>query len=151
METTDAIDQRFTVREFLDTPVEAETIRELLELASRAPSGGNVQPWLIDVVAGDAMTRFRDFLAERDMEAAGYEIYPADLWEPHKSTRFEVGMQLYDSLGIARDDKGARFTQMLRNYDFFGAPASKLTGTVSKIFCACQTAQRRNVLYFWNG
>ncbi len=124
METADAIDQRFTAREFLETPVEPETIRELLTLASRAPSGGNVQPWLIDVVAGDAMVRFRSFLAERPMEAAGYEIYPAELWEPHRSSRFEVGMQLYDSLGIARDDRAARGEQMMRNYDFFGAPAT---------------------------
>ncbi len=124
METPDAITGRFSVRQFTDTPVEAETLRGLLELASRAPSGGNVQPWWIDVIHGPSMARFREFLAEREMEAAGYEIYPADLWEPHRGTRFEVGMQLYESLGIARDDKAARFGQMLRNYTFFDAPAA---------------------------
>jgi nitroreductase len=124
MDVSTAVDRRSSIRAFLDTPVSNEVIGELLRKASRAPSGGNVQPWRIYVVNGDSMSRFRSLLAEREIEQAAYEIYPPGLKEPYKTARFSLGMQMYDLLGIARDDKAARFAQMLQNYTFFGAPAA---------------------------
>ncbi len=124
MNVSTAVDRRSSIREFLSTPVSSEAIGELLTKASRSPSGGNVQPWRIYVVNGDSMIRFRAMLTDRDMEEAAYEIYPPGLKEPYKTSRFTIGMQMYDTLGIARDDKEARLGQMLKNYDFFGAPAA---------------------------
>lgn len=124
MDVSTAVDRRSSIRAFLDTPVSDDVIAELLTKSSRSPSGGNVQPWRIYVVNGDSMTRFREFLSGRDMEEAAYEIYPPELKEPYKTARFTIGMQMYDKLGIARDDKAARFGQMMKNYDFFGAPAA---------------------------
>lgn len=124
MDVSTAVDRRSSIRAFLDTPVADEAIAELLTKASRAPSGGNVQPWRIYVVNGDAMVRFREMVAGSDIEQAAYEIYPPGLKEPYKTARFELGMQMYDLLGIARDDKAGRFGQMLKNYEFFGAPAA---------------------------
>lgn len=124
MDVSTAVDRRSSIREFLDTPVSNEVIGELLAKASRAPSGGNVQPWRIYVVNGDSMIRFGEMLTGRDMEEAAYEIYPAGLKEPYKTSRYTIGMQMYDTLSIARDDKAARFGQMLKNYEFFGAPAA---------------------------
>ncbi len=115
---------RKTIRQFLDTPVSDEQIKELLIKASRAPSGGNVQPWRIYVVGGDTMSSFLDFIGSRQIEKPGYDIYPADLWEPHRTNRFTVGEQMYELLGIAREDKPARFARMAENYRFFGAPAA---------------------------
>jgi nitroreductase len=122
MDVSDAIRRRKSIRAFLDTPVDDATIAELLELAARAPSGGNVQPWRIYVVGTDAMPRFREFLAGREMEAPGYEIYPPGLWEPYRTNRFTLGEQMYAQLGIPREDKVARFAHLARNYEFFGAP-----------------------------
>ena len=124
MDVSTAVDRRSSIREFLDTPVPNEIIGELLTKASRAPSGGNVQPWRIYVVNGASMVDFREMLAAREIEQAAYDIYPPDLKEPYKSSRFTIGMQMYETLGIAREDKAARFGQMLRNYEFFGAPAA---------------------------
>jgi len=124
MDVSTAVDRRSSIREFLDTPVSNEVIGELLTKASRAPSGGNVQPWRIYVVNGESMTAFGEMLAGREIEQAAYDIYPPSLKEPYKTSRFTIGMQMYDKLGIARDDKAARFEQMLRNYEFFGAPAA---------------------------
>ncbi|MGH1504220.1 MAG: nitroreductase [Acidimicrobiales bacterium] len=124
MDVTTAVDRRMSVREFLPTPIADDTIRELLDKASRAPSGGNVQPWRIYVVNGDSMDRFKALLVERKMEPASYEIYPSGLKEPYRTERFDLGMAMYDLLGIARDDKAGRGAQMLRNFDFFGAPAA---------------------------
>ncbi len=124
MDVSTAVDRRSSIRAFLDTPVSNEAIADLLTKAARAPSGGNVQPWRIYVVNGDSMVRFRETIASRDIEEAAYEVYPSGLKEPYKTARFDLGMQMYDKLGIARDDKAGRFGQMLKNYEFFGAPAT---------------------------
>jgi nitroreductase len=122
MDVSDAIRRRKSIRAFLDTPVDDATIAELLELAARAPSGGNVQPWRIYVVGADTMPRFQEFMAGREMETPGYEIYPPGLWEPYRTNRFALGEQMYAQLGIPREDKTARFAHLARNYEFFGAP-----------------------------
>lgn len=124
MDVSQAVARRKSVRQFTADPVSDDTLRELLELAARAPSGGNVQPWRIYVVNGDSMTRFRDFIADQPIEPGEYDIYPADLWEPYRTNRFALGEQMYATLGIGREDKAGRFEQFAKNGDFFGAPAA---------------------------
>ncbi|MGA9277139.1 nitroreductase [Ilumatobacter sp.] len=124
MDVTEAVNRRKSVRAFLPDPVDDAVIAELLTAASRAPSGGNVQPWRIYVVNGESMTRFREFLADRQPGAAAYDIYPPKLHEPYRSSRFKIGEQMYASIGIERDDKAGRFAQFAQNLDFFGAPAA---------------------------
>jgi nitroreductase len=121
---TDAVNTRRSVRAFLPDPVSDETIARLLTTASRAPSGGNVQPWRIYVVNGDSMTRFLDFLSGRPIEPPAYDIYPSPLGEPYRSSRFKVGEDMYATLGIERDDKAGRLAQFAKNMQFFGAPAA---------------------------
>lgn len=123
MNVTDAVNARRSIRAFLDTPVDDELIVELLTTASRAPSGGNVQPWRIYVIGSATMPAFLDHLGAREMERPGYAIYPPDLWEPYRTNRFAVGEQMYALLGIPREDKEARLARMAENYRFFGAPA----------------------------
>ena len=102
-----------------------EVLRQLLEKASRAPSGGNLQPWRVFVINGDTMPRFLEFLAGRqEREAAEYAIYPKDLSSPYRDSRFKVGEDMYALLGIGRDDKPARFAHLARNFSFFDAPAA---------------------------
>ena len=124
MNVVDAVHARRTVRAFLPDPVGDDTITELLAAASRAPSGGNLQPWRIYVLNGETMTRFREHLAgQPPMETPEYAIYPDDLVEPYRTNRFEVGEEMYALLGLDRDDKMGRLMQLARNGDFFGAPA----------------------------
>jgi nitroreductase len=121
---SEAVAKRRSTRAFLDTPVSDDTIRELLEKAVRAPSGGNVQPWRIFVVNGAAMERFLEFLATRtEPEATEYDIYPKGLKEPYRSSRFKLGEDMYELLGIPREDKAGRFARLAENFRFFGAPA----------------------------
>jgi len=58
LDVREAIASRRSIRDFLPTPVPGETIRRVLAAASRSPSGGNVQPWHVDVVAGEPLARF---------------------------------------------------------------------------------------------
>ena len=125
MNVNDAVRARRSVRDFLPDPVGDDVVRELLEGASRAPSGGNLQPWRIYVVNGSSLTRLREFLRDQPpIEAAEYEMYPPKLWEPYRTSRFENGEQLYGVLGVGRDDKAERARWFTRNDDFFGAPCA---------------------------
>ena len=125
MNVTEAVAARRSIRSFLDTPVSDSLLRELLEKAARAPSGGNVQPWQVRVING---TRTHDFLAhlqnQEIREQPAYDIYPKDLPSPYRDSRFKVGEDMYGLLGIPREDKAARFAHLARNYEFFGAPAA---------------------------
>lgn len=127
MQIRDAIASRRSVRHFLDTPVPADTIRRVLQLAVRAPSGGNLQPWHLHVVGGDRLDALKTTMRERVQEApAGegteYDIYPRELVAPYRDRRFAVGEAMYARLGIPREDKAARLAWFARNYQFFGAP-----------------------------
>jgi len=119
------VHRRSSIRQFLPDPVDDDTIRALLADASRAPSGGNVQPWRIYVVNGPSMARLREFLpTQPPVEAPEYDIYPKGLTEPYRTARFELGEMMYATLGIAREDKAGRLAQFAHNGDFFGAPAA---------------------------
>lgn len=125
MNVVDAVHARSSIRDFLDTPVDDQVLRDLLTDAARAPSGGNVQPWRAYVVNGPSMARLREFLpSQPPIESPEYDIYPKSLTEPYRTNRFTVGEQMYALLGIPREDKPARLTQFARNGDFFGAPAA---------------------------
>lgn len=124
MQVTEAVMNRRSVRGFRPEPVAPELLTALLETASRAPSGGNVQPWRLYLVNGDAMVRFREHLTtQAPMDAPEYAIYPDELAEPYRTNRFQVGEDMYALLGLSRDDKAGRLQQLARNGDFFGAPA----------------------------
>ena len=122
---SEAVSKRSSIRAFKDSPVDSNIIREILSLSSRAPSGGNVQPWKIYVLNGQSM---QDFLLFQKSwiqpEKEAYSIYPPQLKEPYRTSRYELGEQMYELLGIARDDKDARLTQVMQNFKFFGAPAA---------------------------
>lgn len=124
MDVSEAVRRRKSVRQFTDRPVSDDSIRELLDGAARAPSGGNVQPWRIYVLNGASMARFRAFIADQPIEAGEYDIYPPSLWEPYRTNRFAIGEAMYATIGIERDDKAGRLAQFAKNGDFFGAPAA---------------------------
>ena len=125
MKVSDAVAQRKSIREFLDTPISSELVKSLLIKASRAASGGNLQPWKIYVLNGKSMDDFLIFQQAWDEpEQPAYDIYPSKLKEPYRTSRFELGEQMYSLLGIPREDKDARIAQVMKNFEFFGAPCA---------------------------
>lgn len=128
MKTSDAIRTRVSVRAFTDQPVNDGTIREILDIARRAPSGGNLQPWLVYVLNGAVRDRFVDLIETRLQhhpmgETPDYHVYPPDLQQPYRARRSRVGQMLYELLGIPREDRAGKLAQFARNYRFFDAPA----------------------------
>lgn len=129
MNVSDAVKSRFSVRAFKPDPVPAETVRTLLEAASRAPSGGNLQPWRVVALAGAPLEALKAHVAATpDGEPPEYQVYPSNLWEPLRTRRFGVGEDLYASIGIAREDKPARREQFAKNGQLFGAPVGVFFG-----------------------
>jgi nitroreductase len=126
---SEAVARRMSTRAFLPTPVPNDVLADVLARATRAPSGGNVQPWRLFVLNGEAKARFSALmetrLAENPVgEPPDYAVYPPELKEPYRTRRYAVGEAMYELLGIPRSDKLARLLWLQNNDRFFGAPAA---------------------------
>ena len=125
MDVSSAVKTRQSIRAFLNKKVENSLVKDLLIKSSRSPSGGNLQPWKIFVLNGESMQSFLKFQEKWEIpETPKYEIYPPKLKEPYRTSRFELGEQMYETLGITRDDKEGRIAQVMKNFQFFGAPCA---------------------------
>lgn len=138
----DAITARHSVRAFLDTPVATETIKDILNVAARAPSGTNTQPWKVYVVTGQKRAEMiervcaaqqalfqQPELAEQYQETFAY--YPETWISPFIDRRRANGWGLYGLLGIQKGEKEKMAAQQLRNFQLFDAPVG-LFFTVNK-------------------
>lgn len=135
----EAITSRRSVRAFLPKPVSREDIQELLEVAARAPSGSNTQPWKVYVLTGATRQRLSDAIMATylDPEKVSehkeeYNYYPVQWVAPYVDRRRKVGWDLYALLGLTRENKSGMQAQHGRNYQFFDAPVG-LIFTIDRI------------------
>jgi nitroreductase len=129
MNVSEAIKGRISTRAFTSADVDEHDLRQILEIARWAPSGGNCQPWHVYGLASAGMARFRKELADVIVsdpmgEETEFHIYPPNIKEPYRSRRFKCGEDLYAAISIPRENKPARLMQLAKNYEFFGAPAA---------------------------
>ncbi len=127
MNVEEAVRTRMSCRAFLDQPVSAETLREILDTARQSPSGGNLQPWHVYALTGEPLREFLGIIrgkiaAHPRGEGSEYDIYPPKLKEPYRSRRYQCGEDMYATIGVQREDKFGRLMQFARNFEFFGAP-----------------------------
>ena len=134
-----AITSRRSIRAFLPKPVERADIERILEVAARAPSGTNTQPWKVYVLTGQARERLSEAIlaVNADPEQARqhteeYAYYPREWISPYVDRRRKVGWDLYSLLGLTRDNKAGMAAQHARNYRFFDAPVG-LIFTIDRI------------------
>ncbi|WP_314435187.1 nitroreductase [Massilia timonae] len=128
-----AITSRRSIRAFLDKPVAREDIARILDVAARAPSGTNTQPWKVHVLTGAARARLSSAIlaAYANPEQAAqhqeeYPYYPREWVSPYIDRRRKVGWDLYGLLGLTRDDKAGMAAQHGRNFTFFDAPVGMI-------------------------
>jgi nitroreductase len=127
-----AIATRKSVRAFLPTPVPRVTLEEILAVASRSPSGSNIQPWKVRVVMGDARAQLTQAILtaiSRDgpeKYQREWNYYPVQWREPFLGRRRKIGWDMYGLLGVKKGDFEAADRARLRNYEFFGAPAGMI-------------------------
>ena len=125
MNVSEAVKSRSSIRSFLPKEIPNSLIKELLQKSSRAASGGNLQPWKIYILNNGSMKNFLEFQSQWiKPENPAYEIYPSKLKEPYRTSRYELGEQMYELLGISREDKDGRIRQVMKNFEFFGAPCA---------------------------
>jgi nitroreductase len=124
-----AIATRQSIRAFLPKAIPRATIDEILQLAARAPSGTNTQPWKATVLTGTAKQRLSDAILavyndpdQRKQHTEEYAYYPTQWVDPYLARRRKIGWDLYGLLGIGRADKAKMHAQHGRNYVFFDAP-----------------------------
>lgn len=139
---TEALTSRQSVRVFSKEPVSRDLMCEILNLAGKTPSGGNVQPCKVYALAGEAKERLVKAVAERAMsnptgDHPDIPIYPPGLGEPWRTRRSDCGEAMYQTLGISRDDKQSRFQQAARNLVFFDAPVGLIV-TMDRSLCETQ-------------
>jgi nitroreductase len=133
------IQNRRSIRAYLQKPVPHKLIEELLSVAARAPSGTNTQPWQVYVLSGKAKDDLSKEIVAAFLDASQsehhkeeYNYYPHQWVEPYISRRRKVGWDLYGLLGIAKTDKERMQQQQARNYTFFDAPVG-LIFTIDRI------------------
>jgi len=126
--------QRRSMRAFKPDPVPLALVRELLDCARRSPSGTNIQPWKVHVVAGEVRRRLEaEVLAHRETSPpdTSAEFPRARRTEPYVTRARTLGKALYSVIGVPRGDQAASWAQWGRNYKFFDAPVG-LIFTIDK-------------------
>jgi len=116
--------RRRSVRGFTSEPVPPPLLRRIFELAARAPSNCNTQPWQVYVASGAACERLRQRLPAA-LAAGDYQMdfdYSGSYAGPYKERQRDAAARLYAAMGIERADKAARAAAFDRNFRFFGAP-----------------------------
>lgn len=134
-----AIRSRRSIRAFKPTPVAREDIEAILDVAARAPSGSNTQPWKVYVLTGAILQRLSQRILDAYLDpeqlkrhAEEYAYYPRQWVAPYIERRRKVGWDLYELLGLTRDNKAGMQAQHSRNYSFFDAPVG-LIFTIDRV------------------
>jgi nitroreductase len=135
MHLDEALARRRSIRAFKPDPVPRALVEELLELAARAPSGTNVQPWKVHIVGGDVRRKLEDeVLSHRETRPDDARAeFPREgkRKEPYLSRMRKLGKDMYTLIGIPKGDETANWNQWGRNYKFFDAPVG-LIFTIDK-------------------
>lgn len=134
-----AITSRRSIRAYLPRAVAREDILQILQVAGRAPSGTNTQPWKVYVLEGErkrelssAILAIHNDPEQAKLHTEEYAYYPREWVSPFIDRRRKVGWDLYALLGLTRDNKAGMAAQHGRNYEFFGAPVG-LIFTIDRI------------------
>ena len=126
----EAITSRRSVRAVLPDAVPESTIREILDIASWAPSGTNMQPWRVYVTSGETKERLSRAILDSGLRAekarGEYKYYPDRFFDPYYARRRAVGYALYGHLGIGKRDVDQMRAQHDRNFVFFDAPVGMI-------------------------
>ncbi|MDY6893202.1 MAG: nitroreductase [Chloroflexota bacterium] len=126
MDVIEAITTRRSIRGYKPDPVPKEMLREILEVSVRAPSAMNTQPWEITVVAGEVLDNIRKDNIE--MMTSGNFPTPDISMKPYeglfKQRQVDLAVEIFQLLGIAREDKEKRAEWMQKGFRFFDAPAA---------------------------
>ncbi|MGB5924829.1 MAG: nitroreductase [Dehalococcoidia bacterium] len=127
MDIVEAIHQRKSIRAFKSDPVPKEVLKEIMELALRAPSWANTQPWEFAIVTGKKLEEITQAFAEKAAKGAEDNPdvpRPREFPDPYDTRRRVVGRKVLELKGISRDDKEKRKWWLLQGLRLFEAPCA---------------------------
>ena len=118
------LNSRYSCRAYKKQEVSEKDIREIVSTASRVPTWCNAQPWKVLITRGKATKKLSQLLIEatKTQQINPDFNWPTQYVGEYAQRRRQCGYQLYDSIGIQKEDKKRRKEQMMLNYKFFGAP-----------------------------
>lgn len=132
MQVEQAVRSRYSARRFLNKKVPRDTLHKILDIAQQTPSWCNTQPWQVTLVSGAALERFRASMFEHARGGVTPNPdfpFPEAYLGVYRERRKVCGVQLYNSLGIGKDDRAASHEQSMENFRMFGAPHVALVTT----------------------
>lgn len=127
MDYEEIAQDRRSIRGYKKDPIPRETLEEIIHIAKHAPSSMNTQPWHFHVLTGEPLERIRKGNTEKMMAGSSVdrEIKLNHGYEgPHRERQIEIAVQLFEAMGIARDDKERRLDWVMRGFRQFDAPVS---------------------------
>ena len=128
MELIEAIRARKSVRDFKPDLVPKEVLKKILEVATRAPSAMNTQPWEFAVIAGDVLKRIKEDNVTMLKSGAPAKVDHLVVgWPPdsvYRTRQVELAKQIFTLMDIPREDKEKRGQWLERGFRFFDAPAA---------------------------
>ncbi len=130
------LEDRWSCRAFRPDPVPRATIERILDMARKAPSWCNTQPWQTVVTDGAGTERFRQALSDHATTTADPTpdfAFPAQYTGVYQDRRRKCGMQLYESVGVARGDRAASAREAQRNFSLFDAPHAAIVTTTADL------------------
>jgi nitroreductase len=136
MDFEQLVNSRYSARMFRPESVPDDAVQRILTLAQRTPSWCNSQPWQVVITRGKGTERLRHALyqhARLKIPATPDFPFPAAYLGVYRERRKVCGVQLYQSLGIGRDDKTAAGEQSLENFRLFGAPHVAIVTTADAL------------------
>jgi nitroreductase len=127
MDYEEIAQDRRSIRGYKTDPIPREVLEEIIHIAKHAPSSMNTQPWHFHVLTGEPLERIRKGNTEKMMDGSSVdrEIKLNHGYEgPHRERQIEIAVQLFEAMGIARDDKERRMDWVMRGFRQFDAPVS---------------------------
>jgi nitroreductase len=126
MDVIDAIKSRKSIRGYKSDPVPKKVLKEIMDIAIRAPSSMNTQPWEFTVIAGDVMNKIKQANMEKfnSGERPQLEVTRGEYTGKYRERQVALAVQLFQLMGIAREDREKRTEWMRRGFRFFDAPAA---------------------------
>lgn len=108
-----------------------------MENAARAPSGGNTQPWHVYILAGEKLKALTNAALKQLQEGnvnitLDYNVYPLkqdmkpELFGAYMDRRVKCAQDLWELMGVKREDKVARANALMQNFYFWHAPVGMI-------------------------
>ncbi|MFT5612419.1 MAG: nitroreductase [Polaribacter sp.] len=127
MNFTEFARSRKSARGFLDKPITKEVVNEIIDAAKWAPSSYNTQTWRVHAVAGDVLDKIREGNTKNTLAGKPHVRdfpYKEEYLGENRQRQIDVAIQLFEAMGIGREDKDQRMDWMLRGFRQFDAPVS---------------------------